>query len=128
MRAFGTSISNLVRLSSGLAANPNALGIFGFSFLEQNDDKVQGSLVEGMAREFESIADGSYPISRPLYFYVKKAHIGSIPGIEEFLKEFTSESAMGEDGYLLDKGLIPLSESKLDGLRKDISSGTSLSM
>ena len=111
-----------------LAANPNALGIFGFSFLEQNDDKVQGSLIEGMAPEFESIADGSYPISRPLYFYVKKAHIGSIPGIAEFLNEFTSESAMGEDGYLLDKGLIPLSESRLEALRNDIKSGKSLEM
>ena len=111
-----------------LAANPNALGIFGFSFLEQNDDKVQGSLVEGMAPEFESIADGSYPISRPLYFYAKKAHIGSIPGIAEFLREFTSDAAMGEDGYLLDKGLIPLSDAKLETLRNEIESGKRLEM
>ena len=108
--------------------NPNALGIFGFSFLEQNDDKVQGSIVEGMMPEFETIADGSYPISRPLYFYVKKAHMESIPGIDAFLKEFTSEAAMGEDGYLLDKGLIPLSDSERDMLRKNTLAGKTLSM
>ena len=111
-----------------LDRNPNALGIFGFSFLEQNDDKVQGSIVEGKAPEFETIADGSYPISRPLYFYVKQAHIGSIPGIADFLVEFTSEAAMGEDGYLLDKGLIPLSESEREQLRASVIGGKTLSM
>ena len=58
-----------------LDRNPNALGIFGFPFLEQNENKVQGSLIEGQAPEFETIADGTYPVSRPLYFYVKKAHM-----------------------------------------------------
>lgn len=111
-----------------LDKNPNALGIFGFSFLEQNDDKVQGSLVEGKAPEFETIADGSYPISRPLYFYVKKAHMDSIPGMDAYLKEFTSEAAMGEDGYLLDKGLIPLSDGERDMLRKNVMAGKTLSM
>jgi len=111
-----------------LDKNPNALGIFGFSFLEQNDDKVQGSLVEGKAPEFETIADGSYPISRPLYFYVKKAHMESIPGMDAYLKEFTSEAAMGEDGYLLDKGLIPLSDDERDMLRKNVMAGKTLSM
>lgn len=108
--------------------NPNALGIFGFSFLEQNDDKVQGSLIGGKAPEFETIADGSYPISRPLYFYVKKAHMDSIPGIKEYLKEFTSEAAMGDDGYLLDKGLIPLSTSERSTLRDNVMAGKELSM
>jgi phosphate transport system substrate-binding protein len=111
-----------------LDRNPNALGIFGFSFLEQNDDKVQGSIIEGKAPEFETIADGSYPISRPLYFYVKKAHIDSIPGIADFLVEFTSEAAMGEDGYLLDKGLIPLSEAEREELRASVIGGKTLSM
>jgi len=111
-----------------LDKNPNALGIFGFSFLEQNDDKVQGSLVEGKLPEFETIADGSYPISRPLYFYVKKAHMESIPGMDDYLKEFTSEAAMGEDGYLLDKGLIPLSDDERDMLRKNVMAGKTLSM
>ena len=91
-----------------LQANPNALGIFGFSFLDQNSDVVQGSKVNGEDPTFENIADGAYPVSRPLYFYAKKAHIGTIPGIAEYLAEFTSEGAMGEDGYLADRGLIPL--------------------
>ena len=108
--------------------NPNALGIFGFSFLEQNDDKVQGSVIEGQSPEFETIADGSYPISRPLYFYVKKAHMNSIPGMADYLKEFTSETAMGDDGYLLDKGLIPLSGSEREMLRANVMDGKNLSM
>jgi len=111
-----------------LDSNPNALGIFGYSFLEQNDDKVQGSIIEGQSPEFETIADGSYPISRPLYFYVKKGHMDSIPGIAEYLDEFTSEAAMGEDGYLLDKGLIPLAEDEREMLRKNVLAATPLKM
>ncbi len=93
-----------------LRANPAAFGIFGYSFLEQNSDLVQGAVVNGVAPEFEDIADGSYPIARSLYFYVKTAHVGIIPGIPEFLAEFTPEDTRGEDGYLADKGLIPLSD------------------
>lgn len=95
-----------------LNANPNALGIFGFSFLDQNLDKVQASIIDGQDPTFESIADGSYPVSRPLFFYVKKAHAGVIPGIAEFLAEFTSEKAWGDEGYLTEKGMIPLSAAK----------------
>lgn len=91
-----------------LVANPNALGIFGFSFLDQNSDKVQGSIVEGVEPEFETIANKSYPISRPLYFYVKKAHMGVVPGIEGYLAEFSSDKAWGEDGYLAEKGMISM--------------------
>ncbi len=91
-----------------LDANPNALGVFGFSFLDENLDKVRGSLINGVKPEFDSISDGSYPISRPLYFYVKIAHANVIPGIKEFLGEFTSEKTWGEDGYLSDRGLIPM--------------------
>ena len=91
-----------------LEANPRALGIFGFSFLDQNADKVQGSLINGVAPEFEAIADGSYPVSRALYFYVKQSQVGKVPGIEAYLKEFTSEKAWGDEGYLADKGLIPM--------------------
>jgi len=95
-----------------LQANPAALGIFGFSFLDQNSDKVQGSDIGGVSPEFDTIADGSYPVSRPLFFYVKKAHVGSVPGLEEFLREFTSDAATGEFGYLSDKGLIPLADAE----------------
>jgi phosphate transport system substrate-binding protein len=91
-----------------LQANPAALGVFGFSFLDQNADKVQGTNIESVPPTFDSIADKSYPISRPLFFYVKKAHVGVVPGIEGYLREFTSERAWGEDGYLAEKGMIPL--------------------
>jgi phosphate transport system substrate-binding protein len=94
-----------------LDANPNALGIFGFSFLDQNEDRIQGSWINGVQPTFEAIADGSYPISRSLYFYVKTAHIGKVPGLQEFIAEFTSEPAVGTEGYLADKGLIPLPDA-----------------
>jgi phosphate transport system substrate-binding protein len=69
---------------------------------------VQGALINGVEPTFDNIADGAYSVSRPLYFYVKKAHVGTIPGIKEFVAEFTGERSMGEDGYLADRGLIPL--------------------
>ena len=103
-----------------LTTNPDAFGVFGFSFLDQNSDTLQGSKVSGAYPTFDEIADGSYPISRPLYFYVKKAHVGKVPGIMEFLEEFTSEDAMGDEGYLTDKGLIPLDPEKLDAVRTSV--------
>jgi len=102
-----------------LDVNPDALGIFGFSFLDQNTDKIQGSFIDGIEPTFEAIADGQYPISRPLYLYVKKAHAGVIPGIHEFLNEFTSEKAWGEDGYLADKGMIPMPEQERNAFQED---------
>lgn len=95
-----------------LQANPNALGIFGFSFLDQNQDKIQGSFIEGVQPTFDAIADGSYPVSRPLFFYVKKAHVGTIPGMTEYIGEFTSEKTWGPDGYLADKGMIPMPDAE----------------
>ena len=94
-----------------LVANPNALGIFGYSFLEENLDKIQGETINGIAPTFETIADGKYPVARPLFFYVKKAHVGVIPGITEFVAEFTSEKAFGPEGYLTDRGLIALPDA-----------------
>lgn len=91
-----------------LQANPDAFGIFGFNFLDQNSEKVKGTAVDGVVPNFDSIADGQYPVSRPLYFYVKKAHVDVIPGLREFLREFTSERAWGDEGYLADRGLIPM--------------------
>ena len=105
-----------------LNANPNALGIFGFSFLDQNSDKVKAAHVDGKEPTFDSIADASYPISRPLFFYVKKAHIGVVPGIAEYLAEFTSEKAWGDDGYLAEKGMIPMSKDKRTAMAADVKS------
>ena len=99
--------------------NPDAMGIFGFSFLDQNTDKIQGSYIDGAEPTFEAIADGSYPVSRPLYLYVKKAHAGVIPGMNDFLDEFTSEKAWGEDGYLADKGMIPMPDEERASFRED---------
>jgi len=101
-----------------LEANPNALGIFGFSFLDQNRDKIQGSHVEGVAPTFDNIASGEYPVSRPLYFYAKSAHVGVIPGMKEYLQEFTSGKCWGEDGYLTDRGLIPMPEKEREEFRQ----------
>jgi len=97
-----------------LVANPDAFGVFGFSFLDSNTDLVQGNPVEGVMPEFENIADGKYPVSRSLYFYVKKSRVGNTPGIMEFLAEFTADKTWGPDGYLADKGLIPLSDADRD--------------
>ncbi len=95
-----------------LAANPNAFGVFGYSFLDQNLDKLHGATIDAVAPTFEAIADGSYPVSRSLYIYVKNAHVGAVPGMREFLAEYTSDRAAGEEGYLADKGLIPLPEAE----------------
>ncbi|MBN4066212.1 PstS family phosphate ABC transporter substrate-binding protein [Ahrensia sp. AH-315-G08] len=111
-----------------LEANPSAFGIFGYSFLDQNSDKVQGSEIDGIAPTFGKIATGDYPVSRSLYFYVKKAHVGMVPGIEEFLAEFTSDEAAGEDGYLADKGLIPMTAKEAAQWRAKVNGLQSLSM
>jgi phosphate transport system substrate-binding protein len=91
-----------------LEANPRALGIFGFSFLAQNSDKVQGASINGIAPTFDTIADKTYPVARPLFFYVKKAHVGVIPGLREYIVEFRSTKASGDEGYLSERGLIPM--------------------
>ncbi|MEO7775497.1 MAG: substrate-binding domain-containing protein [Steroidobacteraceae bacterium] len=102
-----------------LEANPKAVGIFGYSFLEENLSQLQGSSMEGVAPTFEAIASGSYAVSRPLFIYVKKAHIGVIPGIKEFLSEYVSDKSMGSEGYLADKGLVPLPGPSLAKVRED---------
>lgn len=89
-------------------ANPAAVAIFGFSYLDQNADKIKGAAIEGVKPTFEAIASGQYPVSRSLYFYIKKEHVGVVPGIAEYAAEFMSDAASGQDGYLAEKGLIPL--------------------
>ena len=99
-----------------LEKNPAAYGVFGYSFLDQNRGVVQAANVDGVEPTFEAIGSGDYPVSRSLFFYVKKAHVGVVPGIEGYVKEFTSEKAWGDQGYLGEKGLIPLG----DDLRKSM--------
>ena len=111
-----------------LEANPSAFGIFGFSFLDQNGEKVKGTAIDGSMPTFEAIADGSYPVSRPLYFYVKKAHVDVIPGLRGFLREFTSERAWGDDGYLSDRGLIPMPTEERSEVAAAVANLTPLTM
>jgi len=109
--AYVEAGENDVLIIQKLVANADAFGIFGFSFLDSNRDKIQGSIIEGTAPTFESIASGKYPVSRSMYFYVKNAHVGVVPGIKEYVAEFTADKAWGPDGYLADKGLIPLPDA-----------------
>ena len=111
-----------------LDANPAAFGVFGYSFLDQNTDRIQGSVVDGVAPTFENIADQSYPVSRPLYFYVKKAHVGAIPGMTEYLAEFTSEKAWGPEGYLADKGMIPMPDAERKTFSTDVKNLSNLNL
>lgn len=100
-----------------LEADPTALGVFGFSFLDQNASKIKGAKVDGVEPTFENIAEGDYPLSRSLFIYIKRAHVGVIPGLEEYLEEFMSDAATGEEGYAVDKGLIPLvAEERADAV------------
>lgn len=103
-----------------LANNPNAFGIFGYSFLDQNADVIQGSPIAGVVPTFDSIADGSYPASRALYVYAKKEHVGVTEGMKEFMELYLSDDIAGADGSLGDAGLIPLPQKELDKVRADV--------
>ncbi len=109
-----------------LEADSNAIGIFGYSFLYENSDKLKAVLVNGIEPNFDTIADGSYPVARPLYFYVKNAHRDVIPGMKEFLEEYVSDAAMGPDGYLAERGLTPLSDEKRAEVQKAVLDGKKL--
>ncbi len=103
-----------------LDTDPTALGIFGFSFLAENRDLLRGARVDGVPPTFENIAAGRYPISRSLFFYVKLPHVGLIPGIREYVDAFTRESAMGPNGYLSARGLIPLPDAERAEVRRTV--------
>lgn len=111
-----------------LEADKTSFGIFGYSFLGQNQDKLQGASFNGVDITFENIADGSYPISRPLHFFVKQQHIGVIPGVMDYVNTFLSDEAQDEFGYLADKGLIPLSGDELEEMRAAVSGQKLLTM
>lgn len=95
-----------------LANTPTAFGIFGYSFLEQNADRIQGATVGGIEPEYDAIAEGEYPISRSMYVYVKNQHADVVPGLREYVTEFTSEEAWGPFGYLAERGLIALTDTR----------------
>jgi phosphate transport system substrate-binding protein len=110
---------NDVLIVRKLEANKDAFGVFGYSFLDQNQDKIQGNKIDGVAPVYEDISSGKYPVSRSIFFYVKNAHVGTIPGIKEFVAEFTSDRAWGPDGYLADKGLIALPDAERAKMRAE---------
>ena len=107
-----------------LTRTPGSLGVFGYSFLEQNLDTVKAETIDGVSPTADTIASGAYPLSRSLYIYVKKAHIGVIPGLQQFVQEFLSEGSAGKGGYLADRGLIPLPEDQLMAQRATIAAMT----
>ena len=100
-----------------LTQDRGALGIFGYGFLEENTRRVQASLIEGVAPEPDTISSGEYPVSRSLYFYVKHAHLGKVPGMETYVNHFLAENMIGELGFLKEQGLIPLPTAKRDAMR-----------
>lgn len=109
-----------------LEADPTTIGIFGYSFLYENADKLKAVKIDGIAPDAETIASGDYAVSRPLFIYIKNAHRGVIPGLDEFVSEFVSEDSLGPDGYLAERGLIPLSDTDREKVRTEVAEHTRL--
>ena len=103
-----------------LEGNKNAFGVFGYSFLEENLAKLRGVPLDGSAPEFENITGGKYPGAPRMYVYIKKQHVGMVPGLDKFAVEYVSNKAIGEDGYLAKKGLVTLPKAEADTVRKMI--------
>ncbi len=111
--AFIEAGENDILIVRKLEANADAFGIFGYSFLAENEDKIKGNEIGGVKPTYESIAGNKYPVSRPLFFYVKKQHMTNVaPGLAEFIRAFTDDKAWGPDGYLADHGLIALPDAE----------------
>lgn len=102
-----------------LQANPKAVGVFGYSFLEENADALKAVAIDGVEPSAETVMSGKYPMARSLFFYVKNKHVDQVPGIKEFVAEFVSDAAIGPDGYTVAKGMIPLSADELKKTQAD---------
>ena len=107
-------------IPSQLEGRPDAIGILNYNRFKDNSAKLQAAKLDGVAPDYDSIASQSYPISRPLFFYVKKSHVGKVPGLEAYLAEFTSEKTLGPKGYLVNKGLIALSAQEAKQVAADV--------
>lgn len=118
----GDYTETLARIES----NKTAVGVFGLSFYDQNRDKIQVATVEGVEPTQETIAGGKYPVSRPLFFYVKKAHLGVIPGMKDYVDFFLGDRMIGADGMTVDKGLIPMPAAELKKVRDDFKAGKTM--
>lgn len=110
-----------------LTKTPGSLGVFGYSFLEENGDKVKPMSIDGVAPTVANIAQGTYPLSRSMYIYVKKAHVGVTQGLQEFVTEFASDAATGRGGYLQGRGLIPLPADQHEAMKAVASGMTTMS-
>ncbi|MCG6113988.1 MAG: substrate-binding domain-containing protein [Mesorhizobium sp.] len=106
-----------------LQSDSNTVGIFGYSFLYENQDTLKAVLVEGVEPNEETIGDASYGVARPLFFYIKNAHRGVIPGLQEFTEEYVSEASFGPGGYLEERGLIPLNDADRETTRQTVAEG-----
>ena len=95
-----------------------AFGVFGYSYLEQNSNRLNPVSIEGVAPEYDDISEGVYPIARTMFVYIKNQHVAAVPGIVEWIEELTSEDAFGPFGYLADRGLVALPEARREEVRE----------
>ncbi|MFN3823490.1 MAG: substrate-binding domain-containing protein [Pseudorhodobacter sp.] len=109
-----------------LIANQNAIGIFGYSFVYENLDQLKGVKLDGIEPNLETIADFSFPVARPLYFYVKNAHRGVIPNLQEMIEEYISDEALAPGGYLTERGLVPLPEAQRTKMQSNVSGASNM--
>ncbi|MFM1814514.1 MAG: hypothetical protein RLZ98_1209 [Pseudomonadota bacterium] len=113
----GDYTETLARLNS----NKEGIGVFGLSFYENNTDKLKVATISGISPSVETISSGKYPVSRPLYFYVKLPHVKAIPGLKEYVQFFASKKMIGSDGPLAAYGLVPMPSNEFDALQKKVS-------
>ncbi|WP_407646611.1 PstS family phosphate ABC transporter substrate-binding protein [Halarcobacter anaerophilus] len=111
-----------------LTKNKNAFGIFGFSFLEENEDKLSGATINGIAATPDNISSAKYPVSRSLFFYTKNSHKKDVPAMNKYIEMFMSENMIGKDGILSEIGLIPLPQDFRTSIRKDVLAGKKLTL
>jgi len=127
MRKDGASVDidgDYTETLARLAANKTAVGVFGLSFYQNNADKLKVATVSGVAPSVETVATGKYPVSRPLFFYIKKAHVGVVPGIMEYAAYFVSDKISGGKGSLADAGLVPAPDAELKAVQDIVKNGT----
>lgn len=118
----GDYTETLARLQS----NKTGIGVFGLSFYENNTDKLKVATMGGVAPSVETVASGKYPVSRPLFFYVKKAHLGAIPGLKEYVEFFTSDKIIGASGPLANYGLVPLPDAERKAVQEVVKTGKTM--
>ena len=109
-----------LQVVSATVQNLAVIGVLGYGFLDRNRDRVQAARIDGVLPTLEAIVSSSYPLSRPLFLYVKSLHVGSVPGLAEFLGEFLSDRASGPEGYLVDAGLVPQPQAALEAERRKV--------